>query len=111
MNRQITALLGILSIVPVTYPLFLFLLTQTYGASDLSGAASLIWSLIPLHIAVWFSFVGLLLFYSAFLIRSKTIAVHEKMLWMAFLYIGHFFAIPVFWWIHFWSVSNDGGGQ
>ena len=48
----------------------------------------------------------LVLIFLIYLGRMKNIDNEKKWLWRAFLFIGHVFAIPIFWYFYIWKERN-----
>lgn len=94
MNKHAINLLGILSFVPLMT--VMYLLASPFFFAD--G-----FTLLPVAIMAWLSWIGVLLLFSIFLIQSPDFLVHQKILWLAALFLFGMLSNPVFWWMYFKS--------
>jgi hypothetical protein len=84
---------------------FIIYMTSMWGieAQDFQQQREQFDVLFRLHIAAMGLIVILMASYIVYLFRTKCVATDKKALWAVVLFMGSFFAMPIFWFLYVWK--------
>lgn len=104
MNKIAKVILLLLTLFPLMY--FMWAGLQLPELMQQGTESDWFTTLFLVHLLVSVLLVGLIGFYLVHLYRNKRIHGNSKMLWTLALFIGSFITMPIYWWLHIWSVKE-----
>jgi hypothetical protein len=114
LNRPVALLIGLITLAPWAYFVFLMVsVMPRLAAVPASGASAadflvhfrIIWRLQVLMLLVFF---GLMIVYIVHLFRSDRVPPDKKALWAVVLFLGNLFAMPFYWYSYMWPRRDKG---
>jgi hypothetical protein len=103
----------IVSILPILYMFFFmaFIFITMFTSFSGKTPSKDVFDFFPLvfimHFAVIFLSFGLIAFYIYYLFKTDRVEKDKKALWAVILFLGTFFAMPVFWYLYIWREPNN----
>jgi hypothetical protein len=108
MGKPAKIALAVITILPLVYMfcfmafIFITMLTSFSGKSLDKDAFDFFPVIFILHFAAIFLSFALLAFYLYYLFKTDRLEKDRKALWAVILFLGSFFAMPVFWYLYIW---------
>ena len=112
--------LAVVTVLPLVYMfcfiafIFITMLSSFSGKTPSKDAFDFFPIVFILHFAAIFLSFGLLAFYLYYLFKTERVEKDKKALWAVILFLGSFFAMPVFWYLYIWrepTVGSPDGEQ
>ena len=109
MKKLTKILLAIVTILPLTYMVFFFVVVSMLFAFFLFGGTSerdylfgVLTVLVPLHLGTIVLILALGVFYIHHLFENDRINQDKKVLWAVVLFMGNMISMPVYWYLYVW---------
>jgi len=79
---------------------------KTPGGTPLADFARTFDTIYRANFVVALLFLGMLVYYFIYLLRTDRVPPDKKRLWGVVLFLGNFLAMPVFWYYYMWPRSS-----
>jgi hypothetical protein len=112
-SRPVTILIGFLTLLPIIYFIFFFILMfsafASVGATSGKGAPfDMFRYIFPLHLGAMLLMVVLMAVYIVHAFRTDRIPDDRRVVWVIILFMGNMIAFPIYWYLYLWRAPSLG---
>src|SRR2546425_10295096 len=114
LNRPVALIVALLTLAPWAYFVFFFAhFMSRFPAVPTSGAPPQEFfqdfeAIFRLQILAMLLVLALIAFYIVHVFRTDRVPKDKKALWAVVLFLGHLFAMPVYWYLYMWPRRTEG---
>jgi hypothetical protein len=113
MNKPTKLLLGIATIWPLAYAIFLFVslffhfTSMIFGIPKRNVFLELFDTMFIVHLGTMLWIMVLTVFYIVHVIKNPVLKNEMKAIWAAVVFMGSVFAMPVYWYLYVWRDRKE----